>query len=236
MEDVQNDQRSNSYKKIIKGMELLRKNNINFSINTVCSEELLQHDTADVFNEIKKNNINNFEFSQMSKKDRDNEKYNQMYAKFMIGMTNEYLKNDDKTMDFRFVNSAIKEMVGKKGSLCTHSGKNCGVHPTIDAYGNFHFCDNYDEKEYLVKDVASLKKISLIEAVQIESYQNIRENPRLYSDDCATCDVSDLCQGGCPGNFDHKLQQNIFCSAYKQIFRHIKNTVGETVNYLKING
>ena len=43
---------------------------------------------------------NNFEFSQMSKKDRDNEKYNQMYAKFMIGMTDEYLKNDDKRIKY----------------------------------------------------------------------------------------------------------------------------------------
>ena len=236
IKDVQNKERSNSYKKIIKAIELLQNNNISFGINTVCSEALLLHNPEDIFNQIVHLKLKNLEFSQMSQKDRDNEKYNQMYAKFMISMIDVYLQYNNKDISFRFFDSAIKELLAKQGSLCTHNKKHCGNYPTIDAYGNFHFCDNYDEKEYNVKEVANLKEISLIEAVKIASYQEIREQPRLYSSDCKTCDVSDLCQGGCPGNFDHKLQHNIFCSAYKQIFRHIKNTVGETVNYLKING
>ncbi len=232
VEDVQNNQRSNSYKKVVKAIRMLQDNNISFGVNSVCSEPLLTQNPEYVISEIARLNIKNFEFSQMSWQDRDHEKYNQMYAKFIIGITNAYLKHNNPNLQFRFFDSAAKELLAKQGSLCTHNSKHCGNYPTIDSKGNFHFCDNYDEKKYLVEDVANLKEISLIDALKIPSYQKIREQPRLYSEDCKTCDVNDLCQGGCPGNFDHKLQHNIFCSAYKQIFRHIKSTINNTINVL----
>ena len=77
-----------------------------------------------------------------------------MYAKFMIGMIDVYLQYNNQDISFRFFDSAIKELLAKQGSLCTHNKKHCGNYPTIDAYG---------------KEVANLKEISLIEAIKIAS-------------------------------------------------------------------
>lgn len=230
MQNVQNEQRSNSYKKVIKTIKLLQENNISFGVNSVLSIDLLKCKPRDVLQEIINLNITNFEFSQMSLHDRDHDEYNILYANFMQGMIDGYLEHDDPRLNFRFFDSAAKEYLGKRGSLCTHNSRHCGDYQTIDANGNLHFCDNYDEKKYLVSDVANFKNMTLIDAMQIDSYQKIRSEPRFYSNECKTCDVSDLCQGGCPGNFDHKLKHNIFCSAYKNIFRHVKIKVNNIIN------
>jgi uncharacterized protein len=229
IESVQNNQRSNSYNKVVKAINLLNENKISFVVNSVLSQQLLMQDTKDVMQEIIKLNIINFEFSQASIQDRDHNEYNMLYANFMKKMIDVYLEYNNPRLNFRFFDSAAKELLGKKGSLCTHSASHCGDYPTIDAKGNINFCDNYDEKRYAVNDVANFKDMSLIDAMQIESYQKIRTHPRLYSKECKTCDVNDLCQGGCPRNFDQKLQHNIFCSAYKDIFSHIKIRVNDIV-------
>ena len=69
MEDVQNKERSNSYKRVVNAMNLLRKNNIRFGVNSVLSERLIACDPKDVLDEIVRLKIKDFEFSPMSWKD-----------------------------------------------------------------------------------------------------------------------------------------------------------------------
>jgi uncharacterized protein len=223
--EAHNMNRDNSYDLVEKSIILLKSYNIPIGTLSVCSELLLTKQPKDLIDKLLNLKVENFDFKPVYDK-KVNDEYIQNYEKFIIGLVDYFLEIDNPNLNFRLLYAIIDKVVGSEGAgLCVFNPK-CGNFPSIDSKGRMSICDNYDSRN-INGILGNVFETDLNVLMNSEHYYRIRSKFDGFKrrNTCENCDVRYICNGGCPNNSDLKLEEFLYCKAYKGIFKYVENLV-----------
>lgn len=145
------------------------------------------------------------------------------YGKFMSDVFDEWIKNQDVGKIYiRIFDSILAMWMGYPASTCIQS-KDCGQAMVIEANGDVYSCDHYVYEANRLGNITQTSLGKLATSKQQQRFGSAKSQK--LTDQCNTCEVYNLCHGGCPKHRivsleGEKHKQNYLCGSYKKIFTH----------------
>jgi len=210
-----------TWRKVMKGVELLKKHNVEFNALCVVSQANVDK-AAEVYRFFRSLGIDYVQHIPLSEFDALGQPLPytitaEQYGRFLC-QTFDLWWPERRKMRIRYFDNLAEALAGQKPGTCT-------LHETCDSYvvveynGDVYPCDFFVEKDWKLGNV------------NLDSWAEIARRQRRYQfaatktlahPDCLVCEYQSICHGGCPkhrhdprGNF-HDL--DYFCAAYKMIF------------------
>jgi uncharacterized protein len=210
-----------TWRKVMKGVELLKKHNVEFNALCVVSQANVDK-AAEVYRFFRSLGIDYVQYIPLSEFDALGQPLPytitaEQYGRFLC-QTFDLWWPERRKMRIRYFDNLAEALAGQKPGTCT-------LHETCDSYvvveynGDVYPCDFFVEKDWKLGNV------------NLDSWAEIARRQRRYQfaatktlahPDCLVCEYQSICHGGCPkhrhdprGNF-HDL--DYFCAAYKMIF------------------
>jgi uncharacterized protein len=151
------------------------------------------------------------------------------WGDFLCTVYDEWLSRDIGRIKVQIFEEVARTALGHPHALCVFR-KDCGDVPVVEHNGDFFCCDHFVDTAHRLGNIAKTPLAELLESPAQRAFGNAKSKmlPRC----CQTCDVLELCHGGCPK--DRILQSpdgeeglNYLCSGYKRFFRHCRSFARE---------
>ncbi|UCD29981.1 MAG: anaerobic sulfatase-maturation protein [Planctomycetota bacterium] len=147
----------------------------------------------------------------------------EQYGRFLIGVFNEWVRNDVGRVFVPLFDQALAAWMGIEPPLCIFQ-KQCGRALVIEHNGDLYSCDHFVFPSY---KLGNIHEKSIAELVNMpRQVQFGRDKESKLPKQCLDCTVRFVCNGGCPKN--RILQTpagepglNYLCQGYKMFFNHI---------------
>lgn len=187
-----------SFSDSLSGIKLLKKQNIQFGVLTVISEDLLRIGPEKLIDFYLENNIYKYAFLSLRKKWKNSADallYNFNYGQFISKALNYWLSKDNLDISIRELDSKMDLVFNIPGRVCKDSGPCVGKYFGFEPSGDIYHCDKFinddrfffgNVKQNTISAILSSKKLQ--EAQQIEN--DIRSK-------CKLCKWYNMCKGGC---------------------------------------
>lgn len=215
-----------TYNRVIQGIQLLKKYNVDFNILTVLTSEVCRH-FSKIYNFYDKQG---FEYQQyIPCLDPLGEERGRYPWSLSPKLFEQYLKTSfdcwyrdamsgHKKYHRYFDNLMI--MLNRQPPEACGMGGNCGMQYVVEADGSVYPCDFYmlDDKRLGNLNTDTFEHLD----AKRQELQFI-EQSEIPAEDCPKCKWYALCRGGCRRDrdfFEHGLQKNYFCQAYKNFFEY----------------
>ncbi|MFB3884169.1 MAG: anaerobic sulfatase maturase [Thermodesulfobacteriota bacterium] len=148
---------------------------------------------------------------------------------FLCTIFEEWMRQDIGRIKVQIFEEATRTAFGQEHSLCIFR-KTCGDVPVIEHNGDFFSCDHFVNPEYHLGNVLETRLVDLLESPKQRAFGQAKLDtlPRY----CQTCEVLDMCHGGCPKDRilhtpDGEAGLNYLCAGYKSFFSRCKPFVQE---------
>lgn len=246
-----------SFSKVMSGIEMLRKYQVEFNTMTVVNDYNSRH-PMEIYNFLKSISSEYFQFipiveRQAIKKnidlkliapnDREKAKIAPwsvnpvQYGRFLNTIFDEWVRNDVGTTFVRIFDVALSATMGQDPGLCIFQ-ETCGRVAVIERNGNVYSCDHYVYERNLLGNILDTPiKMMMNSDKQIKFAVDKKTK---LPNKCLKCAYLKTCWGGCPkhritdiGSGIKKL--NYFCKGYKLFFEHIKPHMDFMANELRNN-
>jgi len=145
------------------------------------------------------------------------------WGKFLIGLFDEWLKEDVGTYYIQLFDSTLANWVGEQPGVCTMA-RHCGHAGVMEFNGDVYSCDHYVFPEY---KLGNINTDSL--AGMMYSEQQLKFGTDKYDKlprQCRECEFLFACNGECPKNRfaftkDGEPGLNYLCAGWKMFFGHV---------------
>ena len=151
------------------------------------------------------------------------------FGDFLCTIFDEWVDRDIGRIKVQIFEEASRTAFGLGHSLCIFR-KTCGDIPVIEHNGDFFSCDHFVDAEHRIGNIIETPLAELLESPAQRAFGRAKADslPRF----CRSCDVGDMCSGGCPKNRfmrtpDGKAGLNYLCAGYKGFFNHCRPFVKE---------
>lgn len=144
------------------------------------------------------------------------------YGEFLCTIFDEWVKNDVGRTYVQLFDVTLGNTMGQGGGLCIFS-ETCGSAMAMEHNGDVYSCDHYVYPRYKLGNILNN---SLGEMVGSEAQHTFgEEKSTTLPKYCRECDVRHLCHGECPKHRfirtpDGENGLNYFCRSYKRFFTH----------------
>lgn len=142
------------------------------------------------------------------------------YGHFMIGVFNEWVRNDVGRVYVQLFDNALAAWMGEKPSLCVMQ-PTCGFGLVIEQNGDVYSCDHYVYPQHRLGNVRRDKLSVMVDSKAQRAFGMSKADlPRA----CMQCKWRFACRGGCPKHRIHRADNhwhNHLCEGYKAIFMHM---------------
>lgn len=235
-EEIHNIYRNDSFSRVMKGIELLRKHNVTFNtltavnnINSKYPRELyffLRELTGCMqFLPVVESLNTNGRLSQPSGLYASLGEKNiasfsveaNQWGKFLCEILELWIKYDSGRKHVQLIDSCIENMKGIPCSLCVHNPL-CGHSGCVESNGDVYSCDRYAFHSYYLGNIMNTNlKILMDMNKEFGMHKTYGLN-----ESCFECPYIKLCFGGCPKDrmTDGK---NYLCEGYMMFFSAIKD-------------
>ena len=236
---------SPTFKRVMKGIELLHKNNVEFntlscvnSYNVQYASEtyrFLKHIGSGFIQflpvvERKANQKNDNNLSLVSPVIGDNASVTEWsvgakdFGKFLITIFNEWIRNDVARYYVQIFDATLANYVGEMPGLCVFS-ETCGDALVMEHNGDLFSCDHFVYPEYFLGNISSTPLTDLVKSQRQFDFGIGKRNK--LPGYCLHCDVRYACHGECPKHRfiyapDGKPGLNYLCEGYKMFFHHVE--------------
>ncbi|MEZ5402445.1 MAG: anaerobic sulfatase maturase [Bryobacteraceae bacterium] len=210
-----------TWKQVMKGVECLQKNKVDFNILCVLSQANVDK-PKEIYKFYKSIGIDNIQYIPLAEFNRDGSRMPftitpEQYGKFLVD-TFDLWWPDRRKVRIRFFDNIAESVAGMKPGSCT-------MHETCDSYcvveynGDVYPCDFFVESNWKIGNLA------------LDSWPEIARRARRFDfakkktlghPECHVCEWQSICHGGCPkfregpqGRFE---DLDYFCQAYKMIY------------------
>jgi uncharacterized protein len=142
------------------------------------------------------------------------------YGRFIIGVFDEWVRNDVGRVYVQLFDNALAAWVGEKPSLCVMQ-PTCGAGLVIEQSGDVYSCDHY---VYPGHKLGNVKKDSLGAMVDSKAQKAFGMAKADLPKACVQCEWRFACHGGCPKHRIHRADShwhNHLCAGYKLMFAHM---------------
>jgi uncharacterized protein len=154
------------------------------------------------------------------------------FGDFLCAIFDEWKNQDIGQIKVQIFEEAARTAFGQDHSLCIFR-ETCGDIPVVEHNGDFFSCDHYVDPEHRVGNICETPLAALLESPEQRAFGRAKQDT--LPQDCRTCEVLAMCNGGCPKNRflsqagdKHKL--NYLCAGYKRFFSHCRPFVEEVAS------
>ncbi len=137
------------------------------------------------------------------------------WGRFLIETFQSWLKDGVGQVTVQLFDATFTRVHTNFETFCVHA-KQCGHQLAVERGGEVYSCDHFVEPEYRLGRIGDSDFVSMMES---EPHRKFATNSVTSHDDCMSCCVRGVCQGGCPRHRDIG-DKNQLCDGYKQFFRY----------------
>jgi len=233
-----------SFCKVIKGLEHLKKHNIEFNTLT-CVQKDNSYKALEVYNFLKEIGSGFIQFIPIVERKAVGANENELnlispdyksesvvtdwsveplqYGKFLTEIFDEWVRNDVGKFFVQIFDIALDLWFRNKSSLCLFN-ETCGEAMAIEHKGDLYSCDHFVYPENKLGNILEQSMSAMANSEQ----QNIfgQNKKMMLPEYCKSCDVRFACNGECPKHRFVKTPDgedglNYLCAGYKFFFHHI---------------
>lgn len=117
--------------------------------------------------------------------------------------------------------SILKNLQSVNSSFCNYSLNKCNNFISLYPNGEITSCDNFDLKHGYLGNLNVLDNINDILCMKYN--KNLENEYNLLMNQCVSCDIKDICKGGCIAIRERYTDTSSYCVSMHHMVRHIKN-------------
>ena len=151
------------------------------------------------------------------------------WGDFLCAIFDEWKSHDIERVKVQIFEEAARTAFGQEHALCIFR-ETCGDIPVVEHNGDFFSCDHFVDTEHRMGNIQEIPLVDLLESRGQRAFGRAKLDtlPRY----CQTCEVLDMCHGGCPKDRfvdtpDGETGLNYLCAGYKRFFSHCQPFVAE---------
>ncbi|MDP5274821.1 anaerobic sulfatase maturase [Chengkuizengella axinellae] len=215
-----------SYEAVMRGIDWLRKYEVDFNILTVIHEENVQ--LADQLMQFYEQE--HFTYVQwipaMNFKAQDNSNTVDYfispasYGNFLCDAFDIWIKEGQPKTSIRVFDNLLTHHMNHPPELCIHQ-ESCPKTLVIESNGDVYPCDFYMHESFKLGNV---DEDSLSAILTHPKYAEFLDLKSTLPETCRSCEYLSLCHGGCPRNrrwISGKITNpDYFCTSYRQLYAH----------------
>jgi len=247
-EEIHNSARTNkggqgTFSSVMRGINLLKKYNIDFNTLTVVSS-LNVEKPREVYNFLKSIGSNYMQFIPIVEQLRCmsdwEDKYTddlytknnlspfsvdpEKYGRFLIKIFNEWVAKDVGKHFVQIFDVTLANELGLSPGLCIFD-EYCGNALAVEHNGDVFSCDHYVTNTYKLGNIHHSNFNNMLFSVRQQQFGLNKFNS--LPDACRKCSYYQYCKGECPKNRIIDVNQgekklNYLCKSYKLFFEHVK--------------
>jgi len=218
-------QHKGTYQKVIEGVQLLKKYDVEFNVLTVVNKETVKYGT-EIYEHYKKFDFKYIQFIPAIApfgEDQNNHFLAVDSKSYGVFLDEVYKKWQDDVLhgekiSIRFFDNLVMMAMGFKAQACEQQGK-CALNLVIESNGNVYPCDFYVLDQWLI---GNINEHSFKDIINHEKTQLFIESSMKKTDQCLSCKYYPLCLGGCKRHRQKDIHTPIgmdqFCDAYTYFF------------------
>ncbi len=207
-----------SFNLVMRGIEILRKNNINPPIIATVSQNTYD-DCLKNFQFFVNNGFKEIKFSPVFDSTSDNFSISDdLWSNYLIKIFNKWIEMKNPEVKIREIDEILMWYAGTVNSLCSNRGM-CSKWISIDDKGNFYPC------EYLrsTHSYGNINTIRLIDIFKSKPYKDFVKKINYIPDKCQKCKLFNICHNGCPATRinNDRLTHNgiyVYCGQRRRLF------------------
>jgi uncharacterized protein len=151
------------------------------------------------------------------------------WGTFLCKIFDEWVRQDIGKVKIQIFEEAARTAFDQEHALCIFR-KTCGDIPALEHNGDVFSCDHFVTPEHRLGNIRETRLVELIENPQQKAFGQLKSGslPRY----CLTCEVLEMCHGGCPKDRflrtpDNQAGLNYLCAGYKRFFVHCRPFIEE---------
>jgi len=220
-----------SYEKVLKGIKILQQYDVPLNVLTVLTEHSV-NTILKTYQALKNLGISHLQFipvieekanPKLASYALNQEGYQTIHIKLFDLYVLDQLNGAD--VHIRYFDNLLSMIKGRRFEQCGLSGK-CHSPLVVESQGNVYPCDFYSDDNHLLGNVLN-EPMRLL--VQKENMRSFIIDSLKIPEKCQTCDVYDLCRGGCRRYRKDSLvradQELVHCEGIQVFLRHVKERV-----------
>ncbi len=226
-----------SFKKVMRGIEFLKKHDVEFNTLTVLNSDNSQHPLK-VYNFLKEIGSGFMQFIPIVERNPNKPSQgplelispnfkkeahvtdwsvdSKQFGVFLSTIFDEWVRNDVGKFYIQIFDIALESWFGMEPSLCVFR-KTCGSAMAIEHNGDLYSCDHYVYPENKLGNIMEEPLVSLVNSVQQHKFglDKLNTLPQY----CIDCNVRFACNGECPKHRfvktpDGEEGLNYLCAGY----------------------
>ncbi|UCZ52490.1 anaerobic sulfatase maturase [Bacillus shivajii] len=216
-----------SFESVMKGINYLKENNVDFNILTVIhegnvskSKELMDFYQLEGFRHIQFIPCMDFQSHEVDKPGNYLITPKQ-YGDFLCNIFDVWYNDGHPTISIRFFDNLLANYLNREPELCTHR-KECPKMVVFEKNGDAYPCDFFLHEDFRL---GNIKEDRFLDILDNKTYDHFLKNKASLPGECKKCDFLHLCYGGCPRNRNGSLivqesDVDYFCESYKKIYSY----------------
>jgi serine-type anaerobic sulfatase-maturating enzyme len=233
-----------TFRKVIKGIELLHKNKVEFNTLSTVNDYNV-HYAAETYRFLKRTGSGFIQFLPVVERIRMMHEENSLkliapvhgdapvsrwsvgakeYGDFLITIFDEWVRTDVARHYVQIFDATLANYVGENPGICVFA-ETCGDALVMEHNGDLYSCDHFVYPEYLLGNIAEKPLAELATSQSQFDFGIAKRNslPRY----CINCEVLYACHGECPKHRFSKTPDgrpglNYLCEGYKMFFKHVE--------------
>jgi uncharacterized protein len=224
-----------THNEAMRGYRLLRQHEVPCDVLCVVHSENVQHPT-EVYRFFKQIEAPSIGFLPLVEPQPDGKHgvsqrtvQAEALGNFLCAIFDEWKSHDIERVKVQIFEEAARTAFGQEPALCIFR-RTCGDVPVVEHNGDFFSCDHFVDTEHRLGNIQEIPLANLLESGPQRDFGRAKLDtlPRY----CRSCEVLDMCHGGCPKDRilhspDGEGGLNYLCAGYKRFFTHCQPFVAE---------
>jgi uncharacterized protein len=233
-----------SFDKVIRGIELLKKHQVEFNTLSVVHNDNVQY-PLEIYRFLKEIGSGYIQFIPIVERKRVNGSNTELslvasdyigdakvtewsvkpddYGRFLTTIFDEWVRNDVGQYFVQLFDVTLANWTGIPPGLCVFS-ETCGDAVVMEHNGDIYSCDHFVYPQHALGNILDTSMLKLVQSEKQKTFGNnkLTTLPRY----CIQCEYRFACHGECPKHRfdttpDGEKGLNYLCRAYKKFFAHV---------------
>lgn len=236
-----------SFYKVMKGIELLKKHQVEYNAMAVVNDYNVDY-PLDFYRFFKEIDCRYIQFTPIVERmyrgtlatpEAKGEKVAlapfsvepEKWGDFLCAIFDEWVRTDVGTYYIQLFDATLANWVGQEPGICTLA-KTCGHAGVMEFNGDVYMCDHFVFPEYKLGNIHTRSITEMMYSREQFDFGNAKQTS--LPNQCKKCKFLFACNGECPKNrflytVDGEYGLNYLCAGYKRFFEHVT----PSMNFMK---